>query len=468
MTTNDKPIPLHNAVAIYVHKLIADRVISHILQEELEWKTTTTTKTTLASLDCHDVSRKRSLPIPSILSSSSTSRILASEKITGVSKLRRGYHLVLLTSVDSSLVSTISPMARKNISWASQVQFQITYHPSTIGKILLQSMNNFDYLTNKTHSLRVDVHPRHDTEHICHALQQAAAGSTLNTDPFEGPISMTKSATRCTHRMVVIIEQDIVYWGTMDRSLPADERLMTTKFNHQATEQIRFQPSNDPTGSDRGPTVTDVTIPLSRAYYKLEQVWQDVLCHLPQIPLQSGLDLGACPGGWTQVLVHKVHLPRVVAVDPGRLANRVLHLPQVQCVQQSLESLEAAMEISRHGKERPYSHIVCDASLILHTVFDKVVGTMLKALPDKSIFTLPSCWVITIKLPFKTLPSLQRHLVRAREWAPTRLEEIKNLIYPLHQVKVQYTFVHLMANSDSERTLVAIMEEEQGDGDTTK
>ena len=463
MTLNDKPEILHNTIAIYVHKLIADRVIAHLLQEELEWKTT---KTPVAPLDDQTVSRKRSLSITSS-STSSSYRILSSEQITGVSKLRRGYHLVLLSSVNSSLVSTISPMARKNISWASQVQFQITYHPTTIGKNLLQSMTNFDYLTNQNHTLRVDVHPRHDTERICLALQQAAAGSIVNTDPFEGPISMTKSATHCTHRMVVIIEQDIVYWGTMDRSIPTHEQLMTTKFNHQATEQIRFQPSNDQSGSDMGPTITDVTIPLSRAYYKLEQVWQDVLCHIPQIPLQSGLDLGACPGGWTQVLVHRAHLPKVVAVDPAQLANRVLHLPQVQFVQHALESLEAATEISRHGKERPYSHIVCDASLILHNVFDKVVGTMLQALPDKTIFTLPSCWVITIKLPFKTLPSLQRHMVRAREWAPLRLEEIKNLIYPLHQVKVLYTFAHLMANSDSERTLIAIMEEELSVGDMT-
>ena len=49
----------------------------------------------------------------------------------------------------------------------------------------------------------------------------------------------------------------------------------------------------------------------------------------------------------------------------------------------------------------------------------------------------------------------------------TETEEIKNLIYPLRQVKVLYTFAHLMANSDSERTLIAIMEEELSVGDMT-
>lgn len=446
-SSSNDPTPLKDAFAVYVHKLLAERVKVHLFQEALEWKISSASATSSDSGSPAATSASRKRPLPTC-----SYEILSSEEIKGVSKLRRGYHLVLLTGVTGS-VSSISPMARKNISWASRVDFRMKTSEAEGTAILKTIVSNFDITKDL---LRVDVYPRSETERICLALQQAA-GST-DTNPFEGPILMTKSATNCTHRTVVIIDKGTIYWGTMDKSVTSDKDLMMTKFNHQATEEVLFQASDSKTGADIGPTV-DATLPLSRAYYKLEQVWDDVLAHA-NIPLLSGLDLGACPGGWTQVLVHLAKLSRVVAVDPGRLADRVLALPQVTFVGHALQSKEAATTICNLGKDMLYSHVVCDASLILDNVFDKVVGELLQALPEKNIFALPSCWVITIKLPFKTQHSLARHIARAKEWAPVKLEEIKNLVYPFRKVTVRYTFAHLMANADSERTLIAIMEEE--------
>jgi len=500
LTTDDEPltISLDNAIAVYVHKLLAERVKSHLLQEALEWRALTccsasttkgsapkpTTATTTTSAN----SRKRHL---ASTSATSAYTILSSEQVTGVSKLRRGYHLLLLTGAETgyhegdndttgavslvSLVSSIPPMARRNISWACRIQFQIKnvnvkqqsdHHLDTIGTTLWKSI--VPHFATKHHSLRVDVHPRTETERICRSLQQAAAAEATSPDtastnaadgdPFEGPIPMTMSATKCTHRMVVIITDEDIYWGTMDKSIPSDERLMLTRFNHQATEELLFQASKV-CGADHTPN-TDATIPLSRAYYKLDQVWHDIISQFTQVPLLSGLDLGASPGGWTQVLIHVAKLPQVVAVDPGRLADRVLNLSQVKFVNHSFDSTQGAIEIGTYGQQLQYSHVVCDASILLPVVFDKLVGGLLRAVPD-SIFALPSCWVITIKLPFKTQQSLVRHMVWAKEWAPVRLNEIATLIYPSQNITIKYTFAHLMANSDSERTLIATMEEEK-------
>jgi len=166
--------------------------------------------------------------------------------------------------------------------------------------------------------LRVEVHPRDLVEPLCQSLQHAAFEATANgassfahkydeNDAYDGPIELTKSNTKCTHKLVVILVSTtktetrpekrsktspitkaeiqgtttgtIVYWGLHHR--PSDNSLMDFPLNQMATRELQVVPCNCATGEE---TIPDdktppnlTTIPLSRAYYKLQQVYEEYL-----------------------------------------------------------------------------------------------------------------------------------------------------------------------------------------------
>ena len=85
----------------------------------------------------------------------------------------------------------------------------------------------------------------------------------------------------------------------------------------------------------------------------------------------------------------------------------------------------------------------------------RVVGTV--------SWTLPAVAVVTLKLPFKTSGSIERHVARIRESVPQKLQELSEAMYGSGSsdnkkenvaVATDYQVLHLMANADSERTLV--------------
>lgn len=95
--------------------------------------------------------------------------------------------------------------------------------------------------------------------------------------------------------------------------------------------------------------VAPLDMPVSRAYYKLAQVFDDdtllKVMAAQQQPSDdkssatsmrttmfshgNGMDIGASPGGWTQVLYNTLHIPTIIALDPAMLAERVMKLPGV-------------------------------------------------------------------------------------------------------------------------------------------
>jgi tRNA(Ser,Leu) C12 N-acetylase TAN1 len=75
--------------------------------------------------------------------------------------------------------------------------------------------------------------------------------------------------------------------------------------------------------------------PLNRAELKLREAIAQFGLELP--PTGRALDIGAAPGGWTQVLAGC--MAEVVAVDPGRLNERVLALGNVRHLQMRSEAL---------------------------------------------------------------------------------------------------------------------------------
>jgi hypothetical protein len=433
----DEMVPLpESTYAIMVHKLYVERVIDFLLRNG-GWNTAT-----------------KAITQPSSSSNSKNVRVLNTQVLTGVSRARRGFVLLLVENVKRP-VELLPPMARQNVSWAGRITHQShdkTLIWSTMERGSSKGGNQFvneDKLRDSI-QLRVDVYPRDKTEYICLALQTCCAKSLgrgeVPTDPFEGPISMTMSASKCSHRLTVVFAQNCYYWGLVDRT--SDSAFMNTKLNHEAADEIMVEAADSGTGKEVKPDV-DVLLPLSRAYYKMEQVWHDYL--MPEqddLQLHRGIDLGASPGGWTQVLVHQMGLSRVLAVDPGRPADRILTLPQVTHIKSDI--ISSVID----PQDGPLSVVVCDAS----EVWIELMKQLEETVAQKCKWALPSVWVITLKLPFKTLGSVQRHVDMIYERIPSHLEGISAKMYPGDKVQARFQIAHLMANSDSERTLIVIFE----------
>jgi hypothetical protein len=391
--------------------------------------------------------------------------VLDTPALTGVSRARRGHVLLLLHNVRRSLFASLSPVARQNISWVARITEQESFSQScghSLGPALWNSLlkAGFDVCTDQ---IRVDCYPRHRIEEVCLVLQRAAtaagSGGPPPADPFEGIVSMTMSRSKSTCRLTVIIDaqQDGTieqwYWGVEHRSDEVHfEDMVQLRLNHEAAEEIKVLPA------DINP-VADCTAPLSRAYYKLEQVWRDLQA-LPDDMLRelckggTGLDVGASPGGWTQVLVHRFGMKKVIAVDKAVLANRIRTHPAVKHVSSAVECSETATALNITA---PYSVVVCDASVLWSELLDMTLQHVFL----KTKFCLPALVVFTLKLPFKTLNSIQRRVERIQEKLPRYLTELCDAMYPGNStnVRTRFSSVHLMANADTERTLIVLFEE---------
>jgi 23S rRNA C2498 (ribose-2'-O)-methylase RlmM len=235
--------------------------------------------------------------------------------------------------------------------------------------------------------------------------------------------------------------------GLMNRAIERECKIMDLNLNYAAAEEIVVIPADNTNGHDIIENVPSI-VPLSRAYYKLDEIWKCYLSNLVSSTWEWGgiaMDLGACPGGWTQVLVHEMGFQNVLSVDPGILSDRVLNLSQVTHIRNNILSAD----ITSHG---PFSILVCDAS----DVWIKILEQIETVVVEKCEWSLPSVCIITLKLPFKTLKSVKRHVDRIQNVIPVFLQRISRKMFPgKGDIQIQSSIVHLMSNSSSERTLLA-------------
>lgn len=442
-----------------------------------------------------------------------------------VSQNRRGFHVLLCREIGSGrgsskgyhhdycLPTRLSPCARQNISWMARLQYyrrvvvvDTSSSSGAASRNLLASSSSstsssamatsvwqtlaedpsFDRLTDR---IRVDVFPRTLLEPVCGALQARAHASLVDdddetplpSDPFEGPLQMTASRSQSTLRLTVVLVPEAVkggdhdknaasrsvttcYWG-MDRR-PRDNALLDLELNQEANAEmaiVAMQPSD---GKEPIPA-PHPTIPLSRAYYKLAQVWTDELQpRCLDLANGAGLDLGASPGGWTQILLHDVGLSTVVCVDPAVMAQRVLRHPGVRHVPHRLQDWRRC-QTERHGTA--FSAVVCDASVLWSTLLDDLSTHVVPF----TRWTLPVVLVLTCKLPFRTAGSIARHVQGIRERVPDLLDEWKPYFVAAAStatatatttvrkqgVAMEWKLLHLFANSESERTLLIVVKE---------
>ncbi|KAL9185415.1 hypothetical protein ACHAXT_003192 [Thalassiosira profunda] len=417
----------------------------------------------------------------------------------GARKARQGYSLLVVEGAQAS-PADLPPMARRHISWAGKLTHQLILNGdagcdtsegngakecSSIQPLLQPLVQevckelvaqSFDCDRDFA---RIDVQPKEFAEEIRTAFRDGT---------YCKPMQLACSASKVSHVVNIIVVQSTqkIYWGISSNREHFQE--LNQRLNDHATSEIVLESTtHSKTGFDASPDASVAwDAPVSRAYYKLEEVFRDdklseaiarlrnnnqpteeksILLH------GNGLDIGASPGGWTQVLRNSLGLPTVVAIDPGILAQRVSVLPGVCHIRSELSSEETIQGIAEHA---PYSTIVCDASVSnANELLLKIVETFEKASsllhqlddsnngnsPERNICSFPLCLVVTLKLPFKTAGSIERNLEKVNGNIPDCLRRFASLGSSSSPAEVRYKICHLFANSISERTLVAIFNE---------
>ena len=448
----------------------------------------------------------------------------ASTREPGPRQARTGYNMLVIRN--AGLPADLPPLARHHISWAGRLthQTRIAFddepkgapHEQIVrGRCALVSKLAFCQLktcgfvfaetaNRRADELRLDVRPKSLALPLIQHMQRLAAdeemlpprADTDPNDPYDGPIRMTQSMAKSKFVLCAVFDDSsssmttteellvhdaasssakspptTCYWGV---SPSAEHAHILNMLNDFAKGEVRMAKPDD--------TTCDAATPTSRAYYKLSQIFEEHLA--PSMlsaegvdggTIRAALDLGASPGGWTQVLWENGLRP-VVSVDPGLLAPRVKRLEGVHYIKGDFDGDDEI--VHRIADRAPYAAIVCDAN-ITHGIDDKirrmvgrVAGELLGRKTDDgeggqeaaaSLIALPSVLVLTLKFAYKSEQSLKRNYASATKMIPDLLRSIVDAQCRVAKcnaddITCQYTVVHLHANSDSERTVLAIFD----------
>jgi hypothetical protein len=490
--------------ALACHKNEADRICSAMLQSTNLWLDLIS-----ADADCKPFGDKGTAIINS---SDGKCVIVPTPEEKGRRKDRQGYLLAVITGCKIS-PAHLMHMARKQISWAGMLS-HCTYHSnqdgngsydlcSTIKSVAVEvwkQLVTVHGFNTDHHSLRLDVQPKSYNSEVVQAIQRAAAEKSTEesihsrtTSSQEGPVRLIYSATNARNVVSIIVfspEQSCpyyqstslhrIYWGISTSHQHWNE--LNQKLNDNATQEVILETTNSVTGLDVAKDVISSEVPVSRAYYKLAQVFEDrdnlqmilsmhdIDSNTPNkkdtIPVDrllshgAGLDIGASPGGWTQVMHTMLKLQTIVSVDPGVIAQRVATMSGVHHIRNDISSEDTITHLVNHA---PYSLIVCDACINVELLLDKIVGTLegVSSLLNSSdeLFAWPLCLVVTLKFPYKTNGSIDRHLDRSKQIISEFLNRIvylgRNSIEAT-DVDAKYKICHLFANSIAERCVVAL------------
>ena len=445
--------------------------------------------------------------------------IVSLPELKGRRKDRQGYIcLVILRGAMSP--AHLVPMARRQISWAgllSHRTFCDVPEENATSSARETAPNNFHSIIKSAglelwrqllhlHGfncdvdfLRIDVQPKTFNAEACNALQCAAATGDISADSIsgsreDGPIKLTHSATNAKFIVTIVVcpfspnsneqshqtQKYNIYWGISNSNQHWND--LNQRMNDNATKEIILKTTDSVTGLDISKEIAAPEIPVSRAYYKLAQVFNDIdnlkmiSClrdsnagdiHVEKLLSHaSGLDIGASPGGWTQVMHTKLKMPTIAAVDPGVLAHRVETMSGVHHIREDISSKEAIQCLAMCA---PFSLIVCDACVDVAVLFEKIVkavegcSSILES--SRRLFAWPLCLVLTLKFPYKSNGSIDRHVNRAKETITAFLREIARIgrISDRNELalEVKYKICHLFANSVAERCLVALFYEKK-------
>ena len=256
-----------------------------------------------------------------------------------------------------------------------------------MSKILKQLLSHATS-QNDLGPLKVDTSPKSIAPIICKHLQNHANAQARKenynhepideNDPFSGPLDFTLSSNRTKHILNVVeaVEGKEYYFGVVSKDTYHND--IGCKLNNHASKEVLMEPTDSQTGNDLNDLGDDeLTAPVSRAYYKLSQVFDDYAqSSYFTIPNNAniglGMDVGSSPGGWTQVLHSETNVSQILSIDPALLARRVENLNGILHCQKDFTSDSAIEDMVRLS---PFSYIICDASTNASEVFSKLIST---------------------------------------------------------------------------------------------
>lgn len=485
---------------ILCHRQYVDRVSKAILAVDDKWSTK------------GDGKEKATPPTTTLADQTSNKYLLVPTSMEkGPRKSRTGYSLLVLQNCIMS-PAQLPPTARRQLSWSGRLSHKTemkspsvaekhTIENNITGKKRTRSNEheeddeNDSYLSiintvaaeiwkELTSSgfdidkevLRIDAHPKpvNSNSEVCLALQRCAKAEMPCTS--DNPIKLALSASAVTTVIsIVFTSQQVAFWGIAPNKQHFEQ--LNQRLNDYATKEVAVEATDCKSGLNHSSTCQlSSDTPVSRAFYKLAQVFEDEnlldkIASLRGIDTcgkdakhsllnhGAGLDVGASPGGWTQVLCNQLCIP-TVALDPAVLAKRVESLEGVTHIRAELNSKDAIAGMSQHA---PYSTIVCDACLSNPKALIEKIFEALKSVKDsleesrvrKEVITFPLCTVFTLKFPHKTTGSIARFIDATSDALPEYFRRFATLGGP-GNVEVSYKICHLFANSISERTVVAV------------
>ena len=232
--------------------------------------------------------------------------------------------------------------------------------------------------------------------------------------------------TSFTHVLACVYswEESLFRWGIFPRAFFIEQRMSHSLISVNA-ESSTFKPA-------------------SRAYFKMKAVADHYLLawgwKLPsQLRAAAGIDIGAAPGGWSQVLSSLCDV--VVAIDPGELLLGDT-CPNVRHLRHAAQSAEARCALQR--LENKVGYIVCDVNADCRECARILVDHIFPYIKIEAHAVL----VLTLKLVKNPKPGC---IARA-------VEATKSILGSSGHVSIiSSEVVHLSANSRNERTLIAKM-----------
>jgi hypothetical protein len=109
-----------------------------------------------------------------------------------------------------------------------------------------------------------------------------------------------------------------------------------------------------------------------------------------------------------------------------------------------------------------YSYLVCDASVQWNLLLPMILHQLQQPNNMNIIqWTVPSAAIVTLKLPYKRIHSIRSHVLDIQKQVPLFLQRLLTIMYGNQKsttISSRYRIIHCMANSESERTLLAIFE----------
>lgn len=194
-------------------------------------------------------------------------------------------------------------------------------------------------------------------------------------------------------------------------------------------------------------------VPVCRAFYKVLEIFD---LHFPrlgwQVPAGVSCDVGAAPGGWTQVLSRYSSI--VISIDPGQLSPVVLGMDNVRYICATLQASRVSSILEELTAANPVNRlrlIVCDVNFEPRQTAEMLRDHILEHLQGmgqepEACLSPPSYIILTLKM----MKKFKAHHLDA---VLVRVMEIFQQACPCHANCWQFRTMHLGANSSNERTL---------------